>query len=354
MVPRAGVRKTFRRRRRFNVKKRFFKKPTYNKRRFVKNRRFKKRFNRRRQSKVPIINKYPVLRNIKNKKLVLKWADRRVLQKIDNSLLAGNMYKGPSLFSQLVDIDKPTEQAKSFLNAPVYCLNEVDAIMARYRFWRIKKLQLFITDFQITSFQPAQSTTPSVGPTRIGFVYHYDPAVVPTWGVDNPYIKWRTLPLKKPIKITWHPSMKGWFDQKIDDVAVHEAGNVQTGWPGQTYSKLKTHVASEWEKSAQIETTGPRTGESLGVVSYLNTFHTSSSGNSYHPNAVHCPSISNHFMPQLYWCIMPDFKVDPAQKYNYQLKFFQYVTLEMKQNTEMWNPPANIALKDLTNTTLFD
>jgi len=61
------------------------------------------------------------------------------------------------------------------------------------------------------------------------------------------------------------------------------------------------------------------------------------------PTSVANPHIMNYKMPQMYWAIMPDFKVDPAARYNFQFTYYQYVTLQFKENTEVWKTPANLS-----------
>jgi len=325
------------------------------KRRTFKRRPFKrsfKRFKRRvfrsripRPVKLPFQSKYPQLRR-NGTVLTLKWGDRRVLQKVDNELLAGNMYKLVNMFSALSYIEDPVgETAPCFLLPPEFCSNEVGGIIDRYRYWRIKSVKLYLTNFTITTTQYAQASSDTFNKTKIGILYHYGNAPAPTWGQDNPYIRWHTLPLKKPIKCRYNAHQKGWFDSLIrNGAATTVAGGVTT----RSYSQLAADVAvawraRSWELAGGFDATDP-TKQNFSAIAALDASRIAFENNTiYLPTTINNPDIKNFKMPQMYWAIMPDFKVDPAQKYNYQFTWYQYVTLQFKDNTELWSTKANTA-----------
>jgi len=331
------------------VRRRYPKK-RYNKRRLFK-RKFKT-FKRRsfkprvpRPVKLPFFSRFPVLRRT-GTILTLKWADRRVLQKVDNELLTGNMYKLVNMFSNLANIEDPVgTNALSFLVPPTYCLQETAGIIDRYRYWRIKSVKLYLTNFTITTTQYAQASSDTFNKTKIGILYHYGNAPSPTWGTDNPYIRWHTLPLKKPIKCRYNAHQKGWFDSLIRNSSTNTVvGGVTTKSYGQLYGDVSIDwKARSWELAGGFDATDP-TKQNFSAVAALDASRIAFDSNTiYLPTTVNNPDIKNFKMPQMYWAIMPDFKVDPAARYNFQFTYYQYVTIQFKENTELWTASSNTA-----------
>lgn len=317
-----------------------YRRKTYKKRSFRTRRRFP-RFKRRtrkirQKSRFNIFQKYPLLSR-KGNRLNYVWADKRMFTDPDEQIQPGTFYKKFNIFNSLYNIENAAE-GLSFLNPPGYCSDEVSATINRYRYWRIKSLKVYITNIVITSDLAAQAVTGTNGRTKIGIVYHYDDATLPTLSNDNPYIKWHYLPLKKPIKIQWRANMKGWFDQLSYSDQETIGTGLQTIVQGHSYNGLKTVSGLSWELSNQ-QTPGKAVFLE-GIIPKINSLHAPAyvpqTGNVNFVSSTYCPNITNSRMPKLYFCFLPDFKPADTTKFTLEYQMFQYVSLQFKENTEVW------------------
>lgn len=300
------------------------------KRRYPK-RTYRKRKLRRRFKRNPIFNKYPLLSKF-GRTLTYTWADKRTYDSSVSNFAPDTFTKPFNIFNKLTNIEATT--GNSFLMAPDYCVDEVNATVNRYKLWRIKSVKFYITEIMITDTQAAQAPSAANGKSKVGVIYHYDDAISPpNFSVDNPYIKFYSLPLRKPIKVNWYARQKGWFDNRISGDSG-TVGNVKFEYISEKFDSVKLASSDAWEDSGKPVVTD--NGKISGIIPHLNGLRLASmAGDNYVPTNNFSPQIMNNRMPKLYLAYCPDWKPDnTAVTFSYKL--FQYVTLQFRENTEIW------------------
>lgn len=263
--------------------------------------------------------------------LTLRWADKHTFEKTLNTA-PDKFFTIGNIFQQLQDATFTTPSKFSFLIPPDYCKDEVNAVIDRYRMWRIKSVKLYLRQFMITSTIAAQATAGSNGKTKLGVLYHYNPATEPSNNIDDVYIYWHSLPLRKGIKFQWQARMKGWFDQKLDKQEVVIHGGVTTEVRGYTRDLIQAYTSENWQASGDLQDDI----ESRGCIAKINGMRFADTLSTYLPTNVYNPMITNFKMVVPYLVIQPDFAFTATDNLKIQYKIYQYVTLEFLDNTEIW------------------
>lgn len=308
------------------------------KRRFrARKRRFRgrRRMLRSRNRKLSLYNRYPQIRR-RGSILQLKWADKQVFSKVAAAgvLLPLKFYDLPNVTNQIENLATADPKDVTFLTPPLYCRDEVYAAILRYRYWRIKSVKIFIKNLQLTSDIAAQAATQNHGGMQVGLLWHYHDAPTPDPIIDDIYIKWRRYPLKRPLKYSWYPRMAGWFDQKCPTMTntVATTPNVKMVSKDQSYQQIKAYKLDDFQQ----------TYDSTGLNSVLAQLNAplvvkQLDATNLGITMSNLPYIRNTRIPGVKLIIKPDFKMAEDKGFDVLLKMYQYVTIEFKENTEVWN-----------------